>query len=238
MTLIELMVSVLIGIVVTLATLNLVDASGRASAEVEDRVDATQRGRVAMEQITQRLRSQVCLDTNTPAVVSATRSATGVEQLDFFTEFGDEQFTPEARRLTYDSGTITERVWTTLAADPAKTFLSAPTYTRTMLANMAPSRKAPDELVPVFRYFTFLGNPGTPVQEVTPPPNGSVGDVDRPRVVRIVVSFDSRPTRRGSQPLNQGASDSFVNRFNSTFENDVYVRTADPNDPTHSPQCL
>ena len=47
------------------------------------------------------------------------------------------------------------------------------------------------------------------------------------RVVKIEVAFDSRPTKRASQS----------NRIDTSFESEVFVRTADPTDPEHSPQC-
>ena len=47
-------------------------------------------------------------------------------------------------------------------------------------------------------------------------------------MVKIAVSFDARPGRRRAAK----------NRTDTTFEGDVFVRTADPTDPEHSPQCL
>ena len=66
--------------------MGMVDVSQRASSRVEARVDSTQRGRVAMEQVTQRLRSQVCLGSASP-IVSATDT-----DVTFFADLGDEQF--------------------------------------------------------------------------------------------------------------------------------------------------
>jgi hypothetical protein len=46
-------------------------------------------------------------------------------------------------------------------------------------------------------------------------------------VVKVTVSFDSRPSKRNAGP----------NRLDTNLENEVFVRTADPTDPEHSPQC-
>lgn len=222
-TLIELLVSVIIGVIVTLATFDLLDASTRASTEVADRVDAAQRGRVAMEQITQRLRSQICLDSNTPAITYADDN-----EVRFYADLGDEVFQPEARSLSYSAGVITDALWSTLASPPINTFGQTPTTTRILLEDMAEAVNGPTT-VPIFRYYAFLGNdPATPALLLQTPLTAA----DRARVVKISISFDSRPSRTAvAAPQTAG-------RVDSRFENDVFVRTADPSDPGHSPQCV
>ena len=240
-TIIELMMAVSVGMIVILFTFNLLDSAGRASTETQNRVDSVQRGRVAMEQITQRLRSQVCLDSNTPAVTYGDD-----DELRFYSELGGETFAPEARRLRFDdpdgdgNGDLNETVWNTLASPPADTYATPPTTTRNVLKGMmrsledeAPADngegRAIGDPVPVFRYYTFLGNnPATPALRLQTP----LSVADRARVVRIAIAFDSLPSRR------QGAPTGTRSRVDTRFENDVFVRTADPTDPEHSPQCL
>lgn len=242
MTLVELLVSVSIGMVVLLAAGNLLDASGRASAEVQDRVDATQRGRVATEQITQRLRSQVCLDSNTPAVALATAN-----EMWFYTDLGDHTagFFPEARRLRLVAGaggknaSIVEDVWDTVVVRPtreqttADTFGRPPNRTRTVIADMSLAKDTDDrdadgnrtEIRPLFEYFRFLGvDPATPNDRLVAP----LSLDQMARVVRVVTTFDARPTR-GPATRNQ---------LDTRFETDVFVRTADPTDPNNSPSCF
>ena len=45
--------------------------------------------------------------------------------------------------------------------------------------------------------------------------------------MKIEVAFDSRPANLAAQS----------NRIDTSFRNDVFVRTADPTDPEHSPLC-
>lgn len=242
MTLIELLVSVSIGMVVVMAAAGLMDASGRASAEVQDRVDAVQRGRVAMEQISQRLRSQVCLNVSTPAVAMADSN-----EMRFYTELGPytATFQPQARRLAYvaggagQNGSLIESVWdtvvlgTTPEATAAATFSRAPSRTRTLISDIALAQDQDDldgdgdraELVPLFRYFRFIGTaPATPNDQLQPP----LDSAEMERVVRIAVTFDARPTRG---PASR-------NKLDTRFGTDIFVRTADPTDPDHSPSCL
>lgn len=248
MSLIELIVTVTVGMVVLLALGNLLDAAGRASAEVHDRVDATQRGRVAVEQITQRLRSQVCLDVNTPAIAFA-----GPDDLGFYTDLGDHTagFFPEARRLRFmagddgENGSLVEDVWnTTVPGDTPQetadaTFGRTPDLTRTIIADVAHSidvdaedRDDDDDFTeevgqPLFDFYRFISaNPATPNDRLT---TADLANPDRlARVVRVVANFDARPTRAAT---TRGALD-------TRFETDVFVRTADPTNPNNSPSCF
>jgi prepilin-type N-terminal cleavage/methylation domain-containing protein len=226
----ELLVAITVGSIVLLASMALLDSSQGASTRVQDRVDATQKGRVAMELVTQRLRSQTCLGTGLPALLDA-RS----DQVTFYTEMRDfssaagSGFKPELRRLTFASnGSIDESVWASQTSATAP-FFTFPGYAATPTRQLAIARGIQRTgTTPYLRYFAFVGDdPATPSEEVAPPANGTLSADDRARIVRIVVTFDSRPTRT-VQSTN----------VDSTYEADVYVRTADPTDPTHSPQCL
>jgi Tfp pilus assembly protein FimT len=239
-SLMELLVAATVGMVVLLATFNLMDASTKASAAVEDRVEALQRGRTAYEQIVQRLRSQVCPDTNTPAI-----SYGGDSQVDFNTEIdpigaaaSDDVFDPERRSIRLQTETVgtesrvrlNEYVWNNYASTGThdrKTALID--YTGNALEDEPAAAngegRAVGAPVPIFRYYAFLGNdPATPALLLETP----LSATDMARVVKIAISFDARPGRRRATK----------NRTDTTFEGDVYVRTADPTDPEHSPQCL
>ena len=61
MTLPEVLVTMTIALVLSLATFALVDMTIRRTGEITARVDGVQRGRVAMDLMTRQLRSQVCL---------------------------------------------------------------------------------------------------------------------------------------------------------------------------------
>ena len=68
-TLIELLMAMTIGVVVLLAAFMLVDASTPLAQKTQDRVDAAQRGRLAMEIIGAELRSQVCMPGAVPPIM-------------------------------------------------------------------------------------------------------------------------------------------------------------------------
>jgi type II secretory pathway pseudopilin PulG len=242
-TLIELLVTVSLGMIVLLAAGSLLDASGRAAAGVTDRVDAVQRGRTAMEDISQRLRSQVCLSSSLPAIAQATAN-----EMWFYTDLGDHStvaFAPEARKLRYVAGgtglngSIVEDVYDTvqIRATPDltrdATFSQTPSRTRTIIADIELAEDTDDrdadgnrtEIRPLFDYFRFLGvDPATPNDRLVPP----LTTAQAARVVRVAVGFDARPTR---SPRTR-------TQLDTRSETDVFVRTADPTDPDNSPSCL
>ena len=83
--------------------------------------------------------------------------------------------------------------------------------------------------VPIFRYYGFTPNPATPDLLQTTPldtnPTSAAANASN-KTVKVAISFVARPTRAPSASLTD-----------STFQNYVYVRTADPTDPDHSPDA-
>lgn len=224
-TLVELLVATSVGTVVMLFSLNLVDGSMRASARIEDRVEVTQRGRVAMERITQQLRVQVCPGINEgdqlprPPVNSATPTS-----VEFYSVLGNAArvtngVNPDRRQLSYDATrrAIVESVWagTGTAANP--TWAATPT-THDIVRNVEP-----DPGVDMFRYYAFTTvDPIRPDQPLTATP---LSLADRRRLVRIAVRFRVAPNRADHDEVR------------TTFHNSVYVRIANPADPQAGPQC-
>jgi hypothetical protein len=94
-----------------------------------------------------------------------------------------------------------------------------------LLTNVSPVASTP-----VFRYYGFTPDPVAPDRLQTTPldPNPlSTAPNASARTVKIAVSFVAVPTSGQGGRL-----------VDTTFENYVYVRTSDPNDPEHSPQCI
>jgi prepilin-type N-terminal cleavage/methylation domain-containing protein len=218
-TLIELLVAIALGGIVVTAAINVMEASVRASNDSVNRMDGLQKGRLMLEEVSQRLRAQVCPDKATPAIVDATASS-----LTFYTELSAAQpngipnFAPEGRRISFTSNKVVEEVWNSLASPFANTFNAAPSFTRVLADDIYPHAGRP-----FFRYFTFINNPATPDLELVPP----ISAADKARIVKIDVTFDSRPSSLNAQS----------NRIDTSLQSEVFVRTADPTDPEHSPLC-
>lgn len=213
----ELLVTITIALIVSLAAFALLEFVMKRSAETEHRVETTQRGRIALENITRQLRSQVCLtrgNTSYPPVVSGTATQVSL-YVDLSDAASNAQY-PERHDLTYDATakTIVEKDYAT--ADGVNWALQR---TRTLLTNVSQDRDAASgNPLPIFRYsgysYDAAGDPQLRLVELTPPLGSSNG-----RVVKIDVAFRATPRAK-----------TFRSDVEVPFRDDVFVRAVNPNE--------
>lgn len=217
-TLIELVVSVAIGMVIVLAIAALMDSAEGQTTRITSRVDGTQRGRSAMEQIVQRLRSQVCLGSATPVISAQATEVT------FYADFGDEAFTPEKRRFYVSGDLLKEDMWVGSGTPPNVTFATTPTQTRTVATGIDQAKDGAGSALPYFTYYAYnAATPTEPSEELAAPLTSD----DLTRLVRLQVAFRTRVPHQDE-------------RVDTTFVNSVTVRMANPSDPEQDkrgPQC-
>jgi prepilin-type N-terminal cleavage/methylation domain-containing protein len=224
-TLMEMLVSLVVGSILLAAIFGALDYSVKANGKVQDRVDSAQRGRAAMELITQQLRSQICLGPGFPAI-PVTPASDG-NTITFFTDLGGDTPKLQRRTITYSNGTLFETDYNVGGTIP-----TAPTFTLARSNWVLADRLALVPNTPFFRYYAFTQNPVTPNQWLnTTGPSYTLADADKPSVVKVSISFLANPLRG---PGTAGTGNISL----STFQNDVYVRTSDASDPDHSPQCI
>jgi hypothetical protein len=219
-SLIELLTSMIIGIVVILAAWMIVDASGALGAKTQARVDAYQRGRLALDEMAADLRSQICLPGAVPPIIPVTSTATDVW---FYSNTGDQDALPQKRHIFLANGAIKEETWKGTGSALNPQFNGVP-ITRTLVDNvvLVPLKPGPGS-VPFLTYYGFDANLPASVNKVLSSP---VIATDAPKVVQVNLSFMVRPT--GAKAAS--------NR-DSTFQQAVYFRTADPTDPAKGPKC-
>lgn len=219
-TLVELLVATSVGVGVLLTAGTLATAFMHAQLRISDRGEAIARGRTAMEQIVQQLRSQVCLGPGYPAITYGADN-----EITFYADLADTTFVPQQRDITFANGTITERDYTGTASggQPPFTFARTPSRTRVILDDVQ-LQTAGGNPVPFLRFYSFdSNNPVRPANLLTTPLSAS----DAARVVQMTISFQALPSRKGS-PASSA----------EPFTANVFVRTADPTDPQHSPLCI
>jgi hypothetical protein len=244
MTLMEVMIAATVGTVVMLALFGMLDTSVRLNAGAMSKTDAMQRGRLAMDSMTQELRSQVCLVDVTPAIGEGSDS----DHVDFYNDFsdGDGSERPTKRRLVFDpeTGDIKTEIHSATVQEPGRNqFTNAPTSIQMRFENAAlqaePDPAAPPGTpgtrdIPFLRYFAYqwVGNPPRPeATEELPVP---LTEPDARRVARIDIAFVARPT---------GAEDS---EHGVELTDRVMARHSDPNlalwDPANpslpDPRCI
>ena len=219
MTLMELMTAITIGMIVMLAMFALLDNTVRLNTNAMAKTDAMQRGRLAMDVMTQELRSQVCLDNLAgPAIVTGATST----MVEFYSDFseGDGTVPPTKRRLQYNpvTGNVTTAIWVTNKLEPRPTdYPVAPNNTQMRLEHVALQKDAGGNTIPFLRYYAYrwVGNPPRPEAslELVPPIDAN----EARRVARIDVSLAAEPL---------GADDS-TKGVNLTDQ--VMARHSDPN---------
>lgn len=214
-TLVELLVAMGIGLVVVTGAFTLIGSAFPLASRTQERVDATQRGRVALDQMLTQLRSQVCIDSSQPPMYDAKDTA-----VTFHASLGNESSAPQRRTLTFSAGSITEQIVQGTGTNPAWTFTSTPT-TRTVATGFAQQATTP-----LFRYYAYTNAaPYSPTRLLDPVGAASLTAAELKQVVRVDVAFVSNPQRAGAraEPV--------------PFEGSVLTRTADPMSPAAGPNC-
>jgi type II secretory pathway pseudopilin PulG len=216
-TLVEVLVAATIGFIVLAAVMGLLESTLRLSGGVMAKTDAMQRGRLAMDRVTQQLRSQVCPSLDIPAIHSGDPSS-----VTFYADLTEGAPVPNKRVLSLIEGNITETVYAgSRAGDGTPVWSTTPQRRNVILENVvsqSPSR-------PFLRYFAYTKPippaPPEPKAELSPP----LDDSERARVARIEIAFTARPTRA-------------VDDKNAVLLNDqVIVRHSDPNQSVPDPAC-
>jgi prepilin-type N-terminal cleavage/methylation domain-containing protein len=223
-TLVELLVAMVIGLIVTFASLTVLGRATTVSNEVADRQEAVQRGRQAMELITRQLRSQVCLGESAEPISYGDGTT-----VTFYSDLSNGSTNVQRRRLTFvpvsgsTPGRITEEVFAGSGTYPDLTYGSTPTSTRVLL-NGARRTQVGAVDQPVFRYYAFQpGSPTGDLQELATP----LSAANASRTVMVRIAYVVMPERTIPRDLDS-----------TTLQDDVYVRLADPTRPLEGPRCL
>ena len=164
----ELVVTMAIGTIVIAAALGLLKFTMKRANDVNTRIDANQRGRLALDVVTRQLRSQVCLNPATKPLVVAKAN-----ELTFYGDLRNNAagLTPVAQKRTVKldtaTSTLVELVSTgTETADGVYSW-STPN-SRTLLTDVTQ-----DGSTPLFRYYAFNTRPSRPCSTPVTPATGS-----------------------------------------------------------------
>jgi Tfp pilus assembly protein PilW len=153
-SLIELLVAILAGMIVIIALFNLQIVTLHQTTRVFTRVDATQHARVAIESLENELHSACLTDNVTPVQAGSTANS-----LEFISQVGNgATLTPVEHIITFNSvaGTLTDAQYaetgmtTNSSGVPIYTFASTATSTRTLLTNVSQTGSTP-----VFQYYAY-----------------------------------------------------------------------------------
>jgi type II secretory pathway pseudopilin PulG len=227
-TLPEVLVAATVGFIVLAATMGLLTSTLNLGTGLSAKTDAMQRGRVALDNITQQLRSQVCLNRDNPAVLAhnANGAVTTDRAVTFYADFSDgsDGTMPHKRRLEFDPTTKSIRAFSyTSTLDPptATSWPASPSRSSVVLENVA-LQGAAKPFLTYWAYQRVAGQPSPVYEPLTPP----LDSAEAARVARIDVAFAALPT---------GVRDADRHKVNMTDR--VLVRHADPNLKVPDPAC-
>jgi hypothetical protein len=222
-TLPELLVGIIIGMIVVIASLNVLDNTVSLGTKVSKRVDATQRGRTGLDRITRDLQSMVCVpgDPAQDALIAGSDNS-----VDVYADLGDGSASrpPQRRTITYTPATrrLTESVYTPTGTAGAYVFPTTPTATTTLLSDVIQ-----DGSTPIFTYYPI--DP-TPDDDVAPTAlstsAGALAATDLDNVARIRITFKALPSNRSTAKPGD-----------AVMQDDVYRSAVDPNSADTTPQC-
>ena len=187
------------------------------SRRTQQRIDAAQRGRLALDLVTRELRAQTCLSATEPALVSASDS-----DIVYYINLGAPDAVPEKHELVLTGGDLVLNRWVGVRAAagtfPSVTYPVAATSSTTLLENVQLVAG-----VPLLRYYAWTaGRTPTPSTLLATP----LSAANLPLQVKIAVAFTVLPDRAFN-----------TSRPTATFEDSVFMRLADPNDTSHGQAC-
>jgi len=187
-SLVELLAAIVVGSIVIFAVFGLLDTAVRLQARSVDSLDATDRGRVAIDQISQSLASRICLGTETSLV------AAGDDGVEFYGSVAPEssavRLVVQRRRLTVVGTGISEEIWTSSPpqAPPSLPPASTTTPARKRVLVSGVRRVG---TTPIFRYYAYQGTPARPTLALPTP----LSTIDRSRAVLVDVTFAAQGKR-------------------------------------------
>ena len=226
-TLMEVLTALPVGFVLLAATMGLLESTVRLNTGVMAKTDAMQRGRLAMDAITQQLRSQVCFDFDNSAILQGSDSTA----VTFYADFSADASTPIKRRVRFDpaTGKIVADHFDPPSPLPnpftPAGYPASPGGSNLILESAALQvDTVTNQPVPFLRYYAYREVDGVlrADQELTPP----LDKAEAARAARVDIAYFARPTGSGDASKGVNLSDQ------------VMARHADPNLAVPDPKCV
>jgi type II secretory pathway pseudopilin PulG len=213
-TLVEMLVAMVTGMVVILATLSILDISIGQSSRIAERVDADQRGRLAMEKILLELHSS-CVSYGTDVVAPGSKdtvitfaSQTGAEA--YFTQMVKHEITFNAAAGTLtDAAYVSNNVLRAGETTSAWMYPNVPTSTTTLLTGVSQTKEG-EATIPVFRYYKYEGG-----NLSTTPLGIPLNKEAAEETAEVTVTFTAAPSFTAHQATQGTKTDRAVDLSNS-----------------------
>jgi Tfp pilus assembly protein PilW len=190
-TLVEMLVAMVSGMVVILATLSVLDISISQSSRISERVDADQRGRLAMEKLMLELHSSCIAFASNPVEPGSTDT-----NIKFVSQAGNEAYFTSVTKHEVSLNSVTHQltdtsyVSTNTASELGTSwnFSTTPTSTQPLLTGAFQTVNE-GLTIPVFRYYKYEGGNISTTPETTP-----VSAADAKATAEVTVNFTTAPS--------------------------------------------
>jgi prepilin-type N-terminal cleavage/methylation domain-containing protein len=225
-TLVELLVAMSLGIIVSGAAFSLLNFTTADVSRIGDRVRADQTGRAALEKLMLALHSSCVAATVNPII-----SGSAGEKLKFISETSpvNEHGEPTSSLTTVrlheilytaasgkTEGTLTEKSWLSTGTTPEYKFNEKETPTKRTLLTGVKQTEIEKKLVPIFQYYRYYkeGDASPVFGVLNPTATNPVSEKEAELIAKVTVSFTLVP-------------DGKENKENTLLGNDRAVALAD-----------
>jgi prepilin-type N-terminal cleavage/methylation domain-containing protein len=214
-TVVEVLVAMAVLGIVAIGAMTLIEVVMRQGRGIVDRTESAQRGRLALDQMTRQIRSQVCPSATKKGLVAATPNA-----LTFYADLtdGGTGAVPAMRKLEWEpaSKNIVETIY--------KADATTVDRRRVLVQNVVPV-KDPDQPSRAATFFTYYAYqdpaPAGELQTLADTP----APADLPRIAVVTVNV-------GVYPPGSTNADAMT-----ALNDQIVLRNADPNATNNDPMC-
>jgi prepilin-type N-terminal cleavage/methylation domain-containing protein len=238
-TLIEMLVAMVIGLIVSLAAFALLSVTTSDVGRINERTQATQNGRVGLEKIMAELHSACVAVTVNPIQEGSTATTikfiSEASPLNTLKEPSSSLATVRLHEIAYASGTLAEKSWRSTGEPPGYKFNTAETPTKTLLMT-----GVEEGSTPIFQYFRYYIESDAAVQQghanvgqidptpVSVPPTG-LTKTEAERISEVTVSFSALPQRKEGTGYDRGRP--------VAFEDSAVFRLAPSSEASENEPC-
>jgi prepilin-type N-terminal cleavage/methylation domain-containing protein len=221
-TLIELLVGISAGVIVTMATMYILIVSIHLTSNTDDRVDANQQGRLAMQRIVQALNSS-CVSASVPPIVAGSTAT----NLVFYSNTTQDAATinPNQVTISYTAGadpalTMNTQTYASGAyAYPSPTYtFTSPGTTSTLLEYARPATVNGSATSAIFSYYGYTNGTLNTTAYSTP-----LSASNAANTAEVLVQFQSLPSDSFGSSANSTTTANIGNR-GTNFSDQVVLR--------------
>lgn len=190
-TLVEMLVTLMTGIVIVLAAFSILDVSLTQSSRISERVEVDQRARLTMEKILLELHSSCVADNINPV-----RGESKGSEIRFISEPGSTAaFTSVTEhRIAFENGKLIDTSYPSKSGEGEKwEFSKTASGSKVLLTNVSESVTSTGTKIPIFQYYRYVNGNLSSTPQLTSPTE-SLESTQAEETAEITVTFTAAPT--------------------------------------------